>query len=645
MDARRWSLVAVAAVALAAVILVLAGRGGAVDEPTASDPAPAPEETVEELPPEPELEPLTSFRLGAPPDCATNPFCLDGLARVYGIDVTDLLVELDPGQPVADALRDGTVEVGVLFTTDPLLADDDLVVLDDDLGMLAAENLVPVAPASLVTERGDSLRATIDAVSAALTSEVVSQLVTELRAGAAPDEAAAELLSTLELPTVEPTDVDVDADADAGPIRIGAERFDEDRVIAEVYAAGLDLQGVSTEVVELDGFRALTVAAMLDGEIDLAIDYAGSLLEFLDGFVSLASAELDETVAALTELLAAGDHELFAAAPASSANAFVVTAATAERHGLIAISDLVEAAPAADPVPPPGTRPDVVEPLLLVGDDALRIGDTGPQVLALQDLLGSAGYPPGPRNGIFEEPTRRAVAAFQTDAGFPPTGIAGAQTITALEDAIAAGQTGAGTAAPEPTPGAPAPSGAVVHLTFDDGPNGTYTPRILDLLARYDAQAVFFAIGQQVGSGGAIIDRMVADGHRLANHSWSHPSLAGLSRPAFDQEIGRTQDAIEAATGTRPSCLRPPYGAMGSETRAWATAAGLEVVLWDIDPQDWARPGADAIVRNVVDFVRPGDVVLFHDGGGNREQTVAALERILPTLADRGFRFTIAPGC
>ncbi len=84
---------------------------------------------------------------------------------------------------------------------------------------------------------------------------------------------------------------------------------------------------------------------------------------------------------------------------------------------------------------------------------------------------------------------------------------------------------------------------------------------------------------------------------------------------------------------------------MGSQTRSWAAEAGLEVVLWDIDPQDWARPGVDSIVRSVIDHVRPGDVVLFHDGGGNREQTVAALERILDQLSDRGFSFTIAPGC
>jgi peptidoglycan/xylan/chitin deacetylase (PgdA/CDA1 family) len=289
----------------------------------------------------------------------------------------------------------------------------------------------------------------------------------------------------------------------------------------------------------------------------------------------------------------------------------------------------------------------VDEPLLLIGDDALRVGDTGPEVRRLQELLSEAGYPPGPINGIFEEPTRRAVAAFQTDAGLAPDGIAGPQTVAALEEAIAAGSgaSGGGTAPPDPTPDRPAPDGAVLHLTFDDGPNGTYTPRILDLLARYDAQAVFFAIGQQIEGGRAVVDRLVAEGHRMGNHSWSHPSLAELSRPAFDQEIGRTQEAIAAATGDPASCLRPPYGAMSSETRTWAAEAGLEVVLWDIDPQDWARPGVDAIVRSVVDYARPGDVILFHDGGGNRDQTIAALEQILPQLADRGFAFTLAPGC
>ncbi len=630
---RRWSLVAggLAATGLVLLLVVAAGplRGGSEE--------PAPEPPPTEEPAEPEA--LESFRLGAPEDCGTNPFCLDGLARTYGIDVTDLLAPLEPGEPVVAALRDGAVEVGVLFTSDPLLTDDDLVVLDDDRGMLAAENVVPYARADLVEQRGEGLRLAVDRLSEELTTEVVSTLVTELRAGTPADAAAAEQVAALSLDSVEV--------ADGEPVRIGASAFDEDRVIAHLYAEGLRAQGVDAAVMELDGFRALEVASILDREIDLAVDYAGSLLEFLDGFASLASPDTDVTVTALRDLVEVAGYEVFAPAPATSANAFVVTAETAERYGLASLSDLIDAAPPAAPAPPPGERPTVDEPLVLLGDDALRVGDTGPEVRQLQELLVAAGYPPGPLNGIFEEPTRRAVAAFQTDAGLPPNGVAGPQTIAALEEAIAAGtdSSGGGATPPDPTPNRPAPDGAVIHLTFDDGPNSTYTPQILDLLARYDAQAVFFAIGQQIGGGRAVVDRLVADGHRMGNHSWSHPSLAELSRPAFDQEIGRTQEAIAAATGAPASCLRPPYGAMSSQTRPWAAEAGLDVVLWDIDPQDWARPGVDAIVGSVVDYARPGDVVLFHDGGGNRDQTVAALEQILAQLSDRGFAFTVAPGC
>lgn len=621
---------AVAGVLVLAVVLL---------GPFRPDAPQAPEEPGEPTVDSGASERLDTFRLGAPADCGTNPFCLDGLARSYGMDVTDLLVPLAPGQPVVDALRDGEVEVGVLFSTDPLLDEEDLVVLEDDRGMLAAENVVPYAPAALVEDRGEGLRAAIESVSEALTTEAVSSLLVEVRGGTPLQDAATAFVTSLDLEEVEV--------ADGDPLRIGAESFDEDRVIAEVYAAGLRAQGVDAEVVDLEGFRALEVASLLDREIDLAIDYAGSLLEFLDGFASLATPDPEETVTALAELLATADYELFAPAPATSANTFVVTEEVAARFALARLSDLVDVAPAATPAPPPGERPEVEEPLLLLGDDELRIGDTGPKVRQLQELLRTAGYPPGPINGIFEEPTRRAVAAFQADAGLPLDGVAGPQTVAALEAAIADGEVGAGGGGeepPDPTPEEPAPDGAVLHLTFDDGPNGTYTPQILDLLARYDARAVFFAIGQQV-SGGALVDRMVADGHVLANHSWSHPSLPDLSKPGFDQEIGRTQDAIEAATGTRPSCLRPPYGAMNDQTRAWASAAGLEVVLWDVDPQDWARPGVDAIVGSVVDYARPGDVILFHDGGGNRDQTVAALEQVLDQLSGRGFAFTIAPGC
>ncbi len=184
-----------------------------------------------------------------------------------------------------------------------------------------------------------------------------------------------------------------------------------------------------------------------------------------------------------------------------------------------------------------------------------------------------------------------------------------------------------------------------VHFTFDDGPSLTNTGRILDVLAKHDATAVFFPIGNQVAGGAELLRRAVADGHRIGNHTWNHDSLDGISAAGFDATVGQTQAAIERATGVVPRCLRPPKGAIDADTRARAAELGMSVELWTVDPQDWRRPGGNAITLAVLDKVDDGDVVLLHDGGGSDDGTIAALDAILGELAGRGFRFTAIPGC
>lgn len=184
-----------------------------------------------------------------------------------------------------------------------------------------------------------------------------------------------------------------------------------------------------------------------------------------------------------------------------------------------------------------------------------------------------------------------------------------------------------------------------IHLTFDDGPSLDATPQVLDLLDKYDATVVFFPIGNQVDNGAALLRRAVEEGHRIGNHTWNHDSLLGISAPDFDSTVGRTQDVIERATGVAPTCLRPPGGKVDDNARALASAAGLSVELWTVDPQDWRREGPSTIEAGVVDLAEPGDVVLLHDGGGDREQTIAALDGILDRLSDAGYRFTAMPGC
>ena len=187
-----------------------------------------------------------------------------------------------------------------------------------------------------------------------------------------------------------------------------------------------------------------------------------------------------------------------------------------------------------------------------------------------------------------------------------------------------------------PGPVTPDDDGAVVYLTFDDGPHLVYTPQVLDVLARYDARATFFVIGSLAQAYPDIIQRIAAEGHTIANHTWNHEDLAGLSRAAFDETVGRTQTILaDLAT----PCLRPPYGSVDAFTREWASAHGLAVMTWDTSPKDWLRPPAAEIADHLVQWASTGLVILLHDGGGDRSRTVQGLEMALERLADRGLRY------
>jgi peptidoglycan-N-acetylglucosamine deacetylase len=200
---------------------------------------------------------------------------------------------------------------------------------------------------------------------------------------------------------------------------------------------------------------------------------------------------------------------------------------------------------------------------------------------------------------------------------------------------------------PEPTPSPIPPSddAPVVHLTFDDGPNATWTPQILDLLAAYDARATLFVVGREATDHPEIMARIVDEGHVLGNHTWSHARLTEASPETIARELRDTQEAIEATTGRAPTCLRPPFGARDGEVEAVAADIGLDLAMWDVDPRDWERPGTDVIVEHVQAEVGPGDVVLLHDGFRDREQTVAATERLLEWLTTQGYRITPMPDC
>jgi peptidoglycan/xylan/chitin deacetylase (PgdA/CDA1 family) len=192
---------------------------------------------------------------------------------------------------------------------------------------------------------------------------------------------------------------------------------------------------------------------------------------------------------------------------------------------------------------------------------------------------------------------------------------------------------------PATKPTAPATPHKVVYLTFDDGPSTTYTRQILAILDRYDAKATFFVIGRQTPGAKAVVRAEYAAGHGVGNHTWSHANLRRASAQRFASQVGSTQRVITAATGHAPVCLRPPMGAVAKNTRLRAKRHhALRVQLWNVDTYDWKNPGTTKIARRGL-AARDGSVVLLHDGGGNRAQTVKALPSLLWNLKVKGFTF------
>jgi peptidoglycan/xylan/chitin deacetylase (PgdA/CDA1 family) len=182
----------------------------------------------------------------------------------------------------------------------------------------------------------------------------------------------------------------------------------------------------------------------------------------------------------------------------------------------------------------------------------------------------------------------------------------------------------------------------VVALTFDDGP-GPYTPRVLGVLERRHVPATFFLIGRQVAAGARYTRRALEDGDVVGDHTWSHADVAGGGSAARSQIVS-TRDAIRRHDGFDPCLFRAPGGAVSGTLISEAWGLGFKTIQWDVDPRDWSRPGSSAIYARVTSAVRPGSIVVLHDGGGPRDQTVAALPRIIDYLRARGYRFATVPG-
>ena len=178
-----------------------------------------------------------------------------------------------------------------------------------------------------------------------------------------------------------------------------------------------------------------------------------------------------------------------------------------------------------------------------------------------------------------------------------------------------------------------------VALTFDDGPNPPYTQQILNILQSRGVPATFFVVGQRVAANPEIVQAEVAAGYPVGNHSWSHPELSKLSEEEVQSELSRTSDILQEVAGYRPTVFRPPYGDYNQTVQNAASEENMELILWDNSPDDWRLPGAKVISERAISAAHNGSVILLHDGGGDRSQTVAALPVIIDGLEARGFRF------
>jgi peptidoglycan/xylan/chitin deacetylase (PgdA/CDA1 family) len=185
-------------------------------------------------------------------------------------------------------------------------------------------------------------------------------------------------------------------------------------------------------------------------------------------------------------------------------------------------------------------------------------------------------------------------------------------------------------------------TGRELVLSIDDGPSPDYTPEVLAILRRYDVKATFCMVGRNVAAYPEVAKAVAAEGHQLANHTWSHAWLPDLSHRAMVREIERAQLTLDHVThGFAPTVFRAPFGAWSPAILELCWRNRMRALGWSIDPKDWARPPAHQIVSNVLSNAAPGRIILDHDGGGDRSHTVAAIRAYLPRLLRLGYRFVL----
>jgi len=180
----------------------------------------------------------------------------------------------------------------------------------------------------------------------------------------------------------------------------------------------------------------------------------------------------------------------------------------------------------------------------------------------------------------------------------------------------------------------------VVALTFDDGPDAFYTPKILEVLHRNKVQATFFVLGSQVDKHPKVMQWIYKAGHEIGNHGYYHHDLNKLTEHEVYEDIKLGERSILKTTGILAQYYRPPGGVMTHDVMSAVQSSGYDVIHWSIDPRDWSLARtASVIAKSVKSSVSSGDIILFHDGGLNQRQTVAALQELITDLRSQGYRF------
>lgn len=176
-----------------------------------------------------------------------------------------------------------------------------------------------------------------------------------------------------------------------------------------------------------------------------------------------------------------------------------------------------------------------------------------------------------------------------------------------------------------------------VAMTFDDGPNAKLTPKLLDLLAAHHMKATFFVVGENAAEYPDILKRAVREGHEIGNHSWSHPNLGKMSDDRVRRELQKTDDAIKNALGIRTTLMRPPYGSLTAHQKRWINSEfGYRIIIWDVDPLDWKRPGPSVVCNRILKETQAGSIVLAHD---IHAPTIEAMPSTFDQLQAKGFKF------